>query len=351
MKIKKTVLAQLNKCYAIAPLYYQGKRQFVVAAEKADPCYLFDQDGTLQDTLWTKPGGVMTMVQVPGTDGQLLSTAKFYSPDESLEAKLVVVTPKSRGNWEMHTLTDIPHVHRFDILSRGGVNWLIVCTVKTGQDHPNGDFKYPGKVYTAILPEDLSVFDDDHQLELHLLKDGLHRNHGYTRCDRNGVPASLVAADEGVWRLTPPETPDGAWKEDLLLESPVSDAVLVDLDGDGEDELCTLAPFHGERISIYHRKNGAFEKVWDFQEDAPFTHAICGGLIAGAPTFVVGHRAGKKNLMAVRYDHEAADYAVTLIDEGRGPANVMHFVNDRGVDMIVATNRETDEVAMYEITE
>ena len=230
MKIKKTVLAQLNKCYAIAPLYYQGKRQFVVAAEKADPCYLFDQDGTLQDTLWTKPGGVMTMVQVPGTDGQLLSTAKFYSPDESLEAKLVVVTPKSRGNWEMHTLTDIPHVHRFDILSRGGVNWLIVCTVKTGQDHPNGDFKYPGKVYTAILPEDLSVFDDDHQLKLHLLKDGLHRNHGYTRCDRNGVPASLVAADEGVWRLTPPETPDGAWKEELLLESPVSDAVLVDLD-------------------------------------------------------------------------------------------------------------------------
>ena len=351
MKIKKTVLAQLNKCYAIEPLYYQGKRQFVVAAEKADPCYLFDQDGTLQDTLWTAPGGVMTMVQVPGTDGQLLSTAKFYSPDESLEAKLVVVTPKSRGNWEMHTLTDIPHVHRFDILSRGGVNWLIVCTVKTGQDHPNGDFKYPGKVYTAILPEDLSVFDDDHQLELHLLKDGLHRNHGYTRCDRNGVPASLVAADEGVWRLTPPETPDGAWKEELLLESPVSDAVLVDLDGDGEDELCTLAPFHGERISIYHRKNGAFEKVWDFQEDAPFTHAICGGLIAGTPTFVVGHRAGKKNLMAVRYDHEAADYAVTLIDEGRGPANVMHFVNDRGVDMIVATNRETDEVAMYEITE
>ena len=77
MKIKKKVLAHLNKCYAIAPLFYQGKRQFLVAAEKADPCYLFDQDGTLQDTLWTEPGGVMTMVQVPGTNGQLRSTAKF----------------------------------------------------------------------------------------------------------------------------------------------------------------------------------------------------------------------------------------------------------------------------------
>ena len=57
MNIKKTVLAQLNKCYAIAPLTYQGKRRFVVAAEKADPCYLFEQDWSLLDTLWTEPGG------------------------------------------------------------------------------------------------------------------------------------------------------------------------------------------------------------------------------------------------------------------------------------------------------
>ena len=55
--------------------------------------------------------------------------------------------------------------------------------------------------------------------------------------------------------------------------------------------------------------------------------------------------------MAVRYDREIADYRVTLINEGRGPANVMHFVNDEGTDLIIATNRETDEVAMYEITE
>ena len=124
-----------------------------------------------------------------------------------------------------------------------------------------------------------------------------------------------------------------------------------DLDGDGEDELCTLSPFHGEKISIWHRKDGAYVPIWHFEEDTPFTHAICGGVIAGNPTFVVGHRAGKKNLMAVRYDREKADYRVTLIDEGRGPANVMHYVNDAGVDILIAANRETDEVAMYEITE
>nr|MCR5090746.1 hypothetical protein [Oscillospiraceae bacterium] len=154
MKTEKKVLAQLNKCYAIAPLFYQGKRHFLVAAEKADPCYLFDLDGNLEDTVWTEPGGVMTMVQVPGTDGQFLSTALFFSPDESLEAKLVTVTPKGKGQWDMRLLTEIPHVHRFDILERNGLRWLIVCTVKSGQDHANGDWKYPGKVYAALLPED-----------------------------------------------------------------------------------------------------------------------------------------------------------------------------------------------------
>ena len=350
MKVEKTVLAKLNKCYAVAPLQYQGKRRFVAAAEKEDPCCLFASDGALKDTLWTGPGGVMTMVQVPGTDGQLLATAKFYSPDESLDAELVVVTPVGNGRWDMRTLTPIPHVHRFDILELNGVNWLIVCTVKSGQNYP-GDWSCAGKVYAAVLPEDLSVFDREHPLKLRVIKDGLHRNHGYTRCIRDGIPSGLISADEGVFRMTPPETRDGEWQIEQLLNSPTSDALLLDLDGDGQEELCTLSPFHGERISVYHQSENGFVPVWTLPEDAPFSHAICGAYLAGKPTFVTGHRAGKKNLMAIRYDKAAQSYAATVLDEGRGLANVMHFVKDDGVDILIAANRETDEVAMYEITE
>ena len=103
MQVEKKVLANLTKCYSIAPLTYQGRFHFLVAAEKTDRCILFDETGKEVDTVWEGPGGVMTMVQVPGSDGQFLATHKFYSPNDSKEAKLVTVTPAD-GVWEVKTL-------------------------------------------------------------------------------------------------------------------------------------------------------------------------------------------------------------------------------------------------------
>jgi len=43
-----------------------GQERILVAAEKHDPCLLFDLEGNQVDQVWDEPGGVMTMVQVPG---------------------------------------------------------------------------------------------------------------------------------------------------------------------------------------------------------------------------------------------------------------------------------------------
>jgi hypothetical protein len=326
-------------------LHYQGKDHFLVAAEKTDKCLLFDLDGNQEDVVWEEPGGVMTMQQVPGTDGQFLSTHKFYSPNDSKDAKIVIVTPKGKGDWEVRTLVELPFIHRFDILERNGVRYLIACALKSDHEYKE-DWRFPGKVYAAVLPEDLSGFDADHQLELTVLKDNMLKNHGYCKTVDGGVETSIISADCGVFQFIPPASPEGDWEIRELLSEAASDAVLVDFDGDGEKELGVLSPFHGEKISIYKKKDGKFEKVYAYEKDAEFTHAIFGGMLCGKPTFVVGHRKGARELLAFTYDPATKSYKVQVLDTDCGPANVLHYTKE-GKDILISTNREIDEVAMY----
>lgn len=347
MKVEKKVIGNLEKCYSIAPLTFQGSDHFLVAAEKVDRCILFDLDGKEEDTVWSEPGGVMSMVQVPGTDGQFLSTYKFYSPNDSKEAKIVIVTPKAKGDWEVRTLVSLPHVHRFDIVERGGIHYLIACALKSGHEYKD-DWSMPGKVYAAVLPDDLSGFDEEHQLSLTVIKDNMLKNHGYYRVEDDGVQTCVISADSGVYQFYPPQNKGGEWEIKHLLNTAASDAVLVDLDGDGEKELAVLSPFHGADISIYKQKHGVFEKVYQYEQPAEFTHAIFGGILCGKPAVVIGHRQGARNLIAFAWSDERQEYETQILDEDCGPANVFHYVHN-GKDIMIATNREINEIAMYEL--
>jgi len=346
MKVNKKVISNLTKCYAIAPLTYGGKKHFLVAAEKVDKCLLFDQDGNQEDVVWEEPGGVMTMVQVPGTDGQFLSTHKFYSPNDSKEAKIVIVTPHGKGNWEVRTLVDLPFVHRFDILVRNGVKYLIACALKSDHQYKE-DWSSPGKVFAAVLPDDLSGFSEENQLKLTVIKDNMLKNHGYYRIEENGVFGCLISTDNGVFKFMPPEKPGEDWSIEKLIDDAASDAVLVDFDNDGEKELAVIAPFHGDKIKVYKKSNDTFQKIYECEKDLEFLHAIYGGMLCGKPVMVVGHRKGDRDLLVFSYNQDKKTYETKVIDHDCGPANIYHFVKD-GKDVIVSTNREIDEVAMYE---
>jgi len=348
MKVEKKVLEHLTKCYSIAPLIFRNEQHFLVAAEKEDRCLLFNMAGGLVDTIWQGPGGTMSMVQVPGTDGQFLATHRFYSPNDSKESEIVIVTPIATGDWQIRTLVKLPHIHRFDILKRNGIHYLLACTLKSGHEYKE-DWTSPGKIYAAVLPNDLSGFHEDNPLKLEVIKEGMFKNHGYYPVMEDGVETALVSFEGGICQVIPPAFKEGPWQIKELLNTPASDAVLVDLDEDGEKELAVLSPFHGDQISIYKKQDGSFQKVYEYEKPAEFTHAIYGGDLCGKPALVVGHRQGERNLLLFTWNKENGQYQWEELDKDCGPANVCHLIKD-GIDILISANRETDEIAMYRIT-
>nr|WP_024838466.1 hypothetical protein [Clostridium sp. 12(A)] len=348
MKAEKKVLEHLTKCYSVAPLNYKGKEHFLVAAEKEERCLLFDMDGKVVDIVWKGPGGTMSMVQVPGTDGQFLATHRFYSPNDSRESSIVIVTPVGPDDWQIRTLVKLPHIHRFDILKRNGIHYLLACTLKSGHEYKE-DWSSPGKVYAAVLPQDLSSLNEDNPLDFEIIKDNMLRNHGYYRVEEEGVETGLVSFEGGICQFIPPAVKGEPWEIRELLHTPSSDAVLVDLDEDGEKELAVLSPFHGDQISIYKKQAGSFQKVYEYERPAEFTHAIYGGNLCGRPCLVVGHRQGERNLLLFTWNKDISNYQWEVLDGDCGPANVCHLMKD-GDDLLISANRETDEIAMYRIT-
>ncbi len=305
---------------------------------------MYDLEGNLEETVWSEPGGTMSMVQIPGTNGQFLATHKFYSPNDSKEASIVIVTPKGKDNCEVRTLVRLPFVHRFDILTRNGVNYLIACTLKSGHEYKD-DWSFPGKVYAAVLPDNLDTFDEEHQLTLEVIKDGMLKNHGYYHNVKNGVESSVVSCEQGVYYFTPPENANGKWSIEELLSTSASDAILLDFDEDGVEELLVFSPFHGGDLAIYKKNNGRYEIAYKYPEKLEFLHAICGGNVCGKPIVIVGHREGGRDLLAIRSDKRGG-YDIEVLDTGCGAANVLYY-QYKEKNVIVAANREINEIAMY----
>ncbi len=345
MKTEKKKIGDLTLCYAVAVLRVNGRRCLAVASEKEHPCLLFDEYGNFIERIWDGPGGTMTIQQIPGKDGEFLASHRFYSPDDCRKSSIVLCR-RGEDGWKVRTLLDLLGVHRFDILRRNGVSWLIACTVKSDYESDE-DWRFPGKVWACPLPQDLNSLPEDYRLPVAVIRDGLVKNHGYSRSMLNGMETAIVTAEEGVFRFTPPATADDGWEIEELLSEPTSDAILLDFDGDGEEELLTLSPFHGDTLRVFKRRGGVFEKEYEYEKKLPFAHAICTAEAQGVPFAVIGHRRGDRDLLALRF--KDGRYDVELLDHDVGPANTLSFGLD-GKTVVLSANRETSEIAYYTIS-
>lgn len=346
MYAKKIKTHKLEKCYAIAPLKYNNEDYILVAAEKNNKCLLFDLDGNLVDTIWDGPGGTMSMVQVPGSDGQFIATQQFYSPNDSKEAKLVLVTPISKGNWDVKIIAKLPFVHRFDIIRRNNINYIIACTIKSKHEFKD-DWNHPGKILTCILPNDLSDLNENNLLKFDVLKDGLTKNHGYCRINKSNEDYCLIAAQDGVYKVSLTDKGTNDWYIKKIINEPCSDMAMTDFDNDGIDEIITISPFHGDIVKVYKKINEKYEVAYTCPIKLEFAHSIWAGNLYGKNCAIIGHRKGKRDIVGFSYEN---GYRHGIIDNDVGSANILKYKKG-SIECLVSTNREIDEIAFYEFIE
>ncbi len=340
MKLEKRFLTELNRCYSATCLLVDKEPRILVATEGEGRCLAWSgTDFTEQHTVWEGPGGTMSMVPIAGTNGEFLAVQEFFRMFQWEEAKIVHVRPLVNHSYAVSDVLHLPYIHRFDLLTVGNRNYFIGCTLATSKQSKD-DWSDPGKIWVG-------EFTGRGPLELTVLKDGLSKNHGYSRLTRQGAMSSLVTCEQGAFEVTPPQQPGGAWRMEQFMDWPISDISAVDIDGDGELEFATIEPFHGNYFRVYKKINGEFEKVFEHPEVSDFYHVVLGTTLAGLPVFIGGCRRGKQQLFYVRASRtRPLELRAELIEEGVGPSNI-YVRHEENRDIIVAANREKAEVALY----
>lgn len=341
MRIEKQFLTEMNRCYSTNHLVVDGQTRILLATEGEGQCLAWTgKDYDTQSVVWDGPGGTMSIVPIPGTNGEFLAVQKFFRMYQWEEAKVVHVKPLANGTYEVKDLIHLPYIHRFDLLTVRDKHYFIGCTLATHKDSKE-DWSSPGKVYIGEFT--------DGELDLKVLKDGLTKNHGYSRLTENGVMKGLVSSEEGAFKIAPPAEEGADWTVTQFMDHPISDIAAIDIDGDGELEYATIEPFHGTYFRIYKKINGKLTRVFEHPEITDFYHVVEAADLAGIPSFIGGCRRGKQQLFYIQADTaNPGQFAVNLIEEGVGPSNV-HVVHENGRDIIVAANREKAEAALYYI--
>ena len=130
-----------------------------------------------------------------------------------------------------------------------------------------------------------------------------------------------------------------------MFDKEVSEFAFLDLDNDGEDELVTIEPFHGNSLNIYDNKAGEWHLC--YQSILSFGHGLSAGFFNGIPSIVVGNRQGKQSLdLFMIHNLATRDISLSVIEESVGPTQTS-IINFGSRDYILSSNQVKGEVALY----
>lgn len=357
MIFRKQVLDHIHNVYAVSTCMVAGRRKLLAASEgREGVCRMYDaENGEFEVTVWEGPGGTMSMVPIPGRGGEFLATQRFFPVFDARESIVVHAEYQPELNrWKVREVQKIPYLHRFDVIKIqdqlvfiGG----ILCRDKQEVQ----DWSKPGELIVGYIPETIQG-----EWQLRTICSGITRHHGYyLQPHRNRF---FVSGTEGLFSVSIPETLEGAFEVERVMDREISDMAVWDIDGDGTDEIATIEEFHGDELVISKQVDGQYIKV--FSHPIAFGHVIWGGCLQGQSVFLVGSRRGTCALECITWGN--GKYAVNTLDAGVGPTQLTAFTHhsmdsesgigsfrgsegdDQPVYLLTA-NRQQEEVALYTI--
>ncbi len=341
MQIKKIHLDDMYRCYSTTAIQLDHELHLFFASEEKDyPCFAYSgKDFSNKKVVWEKGGGTMSMIPIPGRENQFLAVNGFYLKESPSGAHLTWVKYDASTGFTFKDILFMPYLHRFDLYEANGKVYFIGATIANTKKDKE-DWSDPGKIYVAELPEDLNQ-----ELQLKVIVEGLSRNHGYSRSPKND--GGYFSADQGIFKVSLPDL-KGEWKVEKILDKPIGEVAVIDIDNDGQEELMTIEPFHGSVIKIYKKINGLYQDVYSYPFVIDFAHTLLGCKIRGKNTFLGGIRREASDLFMVQFNQ--GKFETTIIDAGVGPAN-LNVVNFKDHDLIHSSNHTQNEAAVYVVTD
>lgn len=347
MKIHKKVLDTMERCYAASSLEVDGRLYAVLASEAINgPCYAYTgEDFSQKEIIWKNAGGTMSLLHIPGTNGEFIAVQRFFPGFKSEDAKLVWGKRDPQVGWVVKDLASLPFIHRFDLFRIEDDIYILAATL-CGSKKEREDWSDPGKIYVGKLPT-----APESGVEFVPILEKLYKNHGYCKGNYEGREAGYVTCDGGIYVIQPPLEKNGEWKTSLLMDCPVGDVAICDLDGDGADEMTTIEPFHGDKFLVRKKVGEEYQTLYTYNKGVQFAHSVTACTLRGKPSVVCGVRRGDGDIFILQRGGDDDGWCqATIVEHGAGVSNAA-VINRSDMDIIISANHSRNEAALYFITD
>lgn len=330
---------KLEGVYGAGSIFVDGEEKIVFTSEqeKTGQIVMVDPDSLEATLISDSPGGGMNLVPLKKENGSFLAIQAFYPIFKSQNA-YIAWGRKNRDCYDLKNVLNLPFVHRIDVLQINGADYLIAATLCKDKKYID-DWDHPGSVYAGKINYEQQCIEDVTEV-----LSGVFQNHGFSKIKVDGKEGLLVSGKCGVHKMMPPIGSDTQWCIETLIDTPTSDAVLADIDGDGELELGIITSFHGDEFKILKEIDGRWTMIYQLEGKHEFGHAIWGGNFQGKDAFLIGFRAAGMQLYMITMDGNI--FLTEMIDENCGATNVA-VIKNKTHQLICVANGQTDKYTIY----